>query len=88
MQLGAVARVVQRLDFLQPRRLLGHGGTHLLADLRQHLHQRIEVLGAPFFPAGQAEAGARLGFILPLDRDHEHGGKSTPFPSPVKSLKP
>ena len=88
VQFRAVARVVQRLDLLQLRRLGGDRGTHLLADLREHLHQRIEVLGAPFFASRQAEAGARLGFILPLDRDHEHGGKSTPFPLPVKSLKP
>ena len=32
VQLARVARVVQRLELLQPRRLLGDRGSHLLAD--------------------------------------------------------
>jgi len=34
------------------------------------------LLGAPFLAARQAEPRAGFIFVEPLDRDHEHGGKS------------
>jgi len=44
---------VQRLHFLQLRRSVATAGLIFLADLRQHVHQRIDVLGAPFSLPGR-----------------------------------
>src|ERR1041385_9178657 len=76
MQLARVARIVQRLDLCEPRWLVGDRGLHLLADLGERVHQRIDVLRAPFFASRQREARLRLRFVNPLHRDQEHGAKS------------
>jgi len=58
---------------------LGHRRRHLLADLRQHVHQRVDVLRAPFLAAGQIEARPALRLVQPLDRHEKHGDNLLAF---------